>query len=99
MSIVFSASAIGYSISRLKFAVPLALLAGLGEVVPTVGPAIAAIVAMLFAASEGDSSTVVGVILTYASVQALEAYLILPMIMRRAVNAGNPVTSTSPRGR
>ena len=52
MCVVFSASIIGYSISRLKFALPLALLAGLGEIVPTVGPAIAAIVALLFAASE-----------------------------------------------
>ena len=44
MTVVFSASAIGYSISRLKFAIPLALMAGLGEIVPTVGPAIAAVV-------------------------------------------------------
>jgi predicted PurR-regulated permease PerM len=92
MSIVFSASAIGYSISGLKFAIPLAVLAGLGEVVPTVGPAIAAIVAMLFAASEGNNSSLVGVLLTYASVQTLEAYLILPLIMRRAVKIHPAVT-------
>jgi predicted PurR-regulated permease PerM len=92
MTVVFSASAIGYSISRLKFAIPLALLAGLGEIVPTVGPAIAAVVALFFAASEGSGSTVVGVILTYATIQSLEAYLILPLIMRRAVKIHPAVT-------
>jgi len=91
MTIVFVASNIGYSIAGLKFAFPLALLAGLGEIVPTVGPAMAAIVAMLFAASQSGSA-VVGVVLTYASIQTLEAYLILPLIMRRAVKVHPAVT-------
>jgi predicted PurR-regulated permease PerM len=84
MTIVFSASSIGYSISRLKFAFPLALLAGLCEIVPTVGPATAAVIALLFAASQ-SASAVVGVIITYAVIQSLEAYIILPLIMRGAV--------------
>lgn len=91
MTVVFSASVAGYSISRLKFAFPLALLAGLGEIVPTVGPAIAAVVALIFAATQSNA-TVVGVVLTYASIQTLEAYLILPMIMRQAVKIHPAVT-------
>jgi predicted PurR-regulated permease PerM len=91
MSIVFCASSIGYSICRLKFAFPLALLAGLGEMVPTVGPATAAIIAMLFAATQ-SSGAVVGVIITYGVIQALEAYVILPLIMRGAVKIHPAVT-------
>jgi predicted PurR-regulated permease PerM len=91
MTVVFVASNLGYTIAGLKFAFPLALLAGIGEIVPTVGPAMAAIVAMLFAASQSGSA-VVGVVLTYASIQTLEAYVILPMIMRRAVKVHPAVT-------
>jgi predicted PurR-regulated permease PerM len=91
MAVVFCASSIGYSIARLKFAFPLALLAGLCEMVPTVGPATAALVALLFAASQ-SSTAVVGVIITYAVIQSLEAYLILPLIMRGAVQIHPAIT-------
>ncbi|HET6251584.1 MAG TPA: AI-2E family transporter [Tepidisphaeraceae bacterium] len=91
MCIVFSASAIGYSASRLKFAFPLALLAGLGEMVPTVGPATAALLALLFAASQSGAA-VLGVLLTYATIQSLEAYVILPLIMRGAVKIHPAIT-------
>src|SRR5665213_3669079 len=72
MCVVFTASAIGYSIARLRFALPLALLAGLAEMVPTIGPAVAAIIATLFAASQ-SSGAVVGVVITYTIIQSLEA--------------------------
>ena len=91
MCVVFSASAIGYSISRLKFAFPLALLAGVGEVVPTVGPATAVLVALLFAATQ-SSGAVIGVLITYGVIQSLEAYLILPLIMRGAVKIHPAIT-------
>lgn len=91
VSVVFAASSIGYSISGLKFALPLALLAGLAEMVPTVGPATAAIIATLFAASQ-SSGAVVGVLITYAVIQTLEAYLILPLIMRGAVKIHPAIT-------
>ena len=91
MCIVFSASAIGYSIVGLKFALPLALLAGLAEIVPTVGPACAVAVALLLAATQSGAK-VVGVLIVYAVIQAIEAYVILPMIMRGAVNIHPAVT-------
>lgn len=91
MTVVFSASCIGYAASGIKFFLPLALLAGLAEIVPTVGPACAAIVALLFATSQSGSAAA-GVILTYAIVQSLEAYLILPLIMRGAVQIHPAVT-------
>ncbi len=91
MCIVFTASWIGYSIIGLNFALPLAMLAGVCEIVPTVGPACAMIVAVLFAATQ-SGGTVVGVLLVYAIIQAIEAYLILPMIMRGAVKVHPAVT-------
>ncbi|MDB5304504.1 MAG: hypothetical protein JWM97_2053 [Phycisphaerales bacterium] len=91
MTVVFGASSIGYFASGLKFALPLALLAGLAEIIPTVGPAVAAIVALLFAMSQSNSA-VVGVIITYVVIQSLEAYLILPLIMRGAVKIHPAIT-------
>src|SRR5690606_22822152 len=65
MCIVFTASLIGYSVIGLDFALPLAALAGVCEIVPTVGPACAMIVALLFGAAQ-SGAVVVGVLLTYA---------------------------------
>lgn len=91
MCIVFSASWIGFSVIRLDFALPLALLAGICEIVPTVGPACAMVIAVLFAATQSGSA-VVGVLSVYAVIQAIEAYFILPMIMRGAVKVHPAVT-------
>src|SRR5690606_39857887 len=66
-------------------------LAGLCEIVPTVGPACAMVVAVLFAATQ-SAGTVLGVLCVYAAIQAIEAYVILPMIMRGAVKVHPAVT-------
>jgi predicted PurR-regulated permease PerM len=92
MSIVFSASLIGYTVIGLKLAVPLALLAALCEIVPTVGPAVAAVVAGLFAAATSGGGAVAGVAIVYGIIQSVEAYVILPMIMREAVKIHPAVT-------
>jgi len=92
MTIVFCASLCGYLVIGLEFAVPLALLAGLCEIVPTVGPATSAVTACIFAAATGTRTTVIGVMCVYAVIQAIEAYIILPMIMRGAVKIQPAVT-------
>lgn len=91
MCIVFTASWIGFGVIRLEFALPLAMLAGLCEIVPTVGPACAMVVALLFAATQSVGA-VLGVLCVYAVIQAVEAYVILPMIMRGAVKMHPAVT-------
>lgn len=91
MCIVFTASLAGYSFVGLQFALPVAMIAGLAEIVPTVGPAAAAMVAVLFASTQ-SGGVVVGVLMVYAIVQSIEAYLILPMIMRGAVKIHPAVT-------
>lgn len=92
MSIVFTASLIGYSIIGLKLALPLSLLAGLCEIVPTVGPAVAAVVAALFAVATSGGGAVAGVAIVYGIIQSVEAYVILPMIMKGAVKIHPAVT-------
>lgn len=91
MCIVFTASFIGYGIVGLDLALPLALLAGMCEIIPTVGPACAALVAVLFAATQSGGA-VIGVLCVYAAIQGIEAYVILPMIMRGAVQIHPAVT-------
>jgi predicted PurR-regulated permease PerM len=92
MCIVFSASALGYYFIGLKLALPLALVAGVCEIVPTVGPATACVIAMLFGAATSGGGAVVGVLTVYAVIQSIEAYVILPMIMRGAVKIHPAVT-------
>jgi predicted PurR-regulated permease PerM len=92
MFVVFIASAIGYKIVGVEFAIPLALMAGFAEIVPTVGPATACIVAGLFALATQTPGTALGVLLVYCVIQAIEAYVILPAIMRGAVNMHPAVT-------
>lgn len=91
MCIVFTASLIGYTSIGLNFALPLAMLAGLCEIVPTVGPACAVIIAVLFGATQ-SGQVVVGVVIVYTIIQGIEAYVILPMIMRGAVRIHPAVT-------
>ena len=92
MTVVFTASMIGYSLIGLKMAIPLALLAGIAEIVPTVGPAIACVIAALFAGATQSGAAAAGVLMVWGIIQALEAYLILPWIMKGAVNVHPAVT-------
>jgi predicted PurR-regulated permease PerM len=92
MGIVFVASLVGYSIINLKMALVLALLAGFAEIVPTVGPLISGVIATLFAAATQTPAHAFGVVIVWSVIQGVEAYVILPMIMRGAVNIHPAVT-------
>jgi predicted PurR-regulated permease PerM len=92
MGVVFCASSIGYSLIGLKMAIPLALLAGFAEIVPTVGPAIACVIAALFAGATQSAAAATFVLIVWGIIQALEAYVILPLIMKGAVNVHPAVT-------
>ncbi|HEV8606289.1 MAG TPA: AI-2E family transporter [Tepidisphaeraceae bacterium] len=92
MAVVFTASMIGYTVIGLKMAIPLALLAGVAEIVPTVGPAIACVIAALFAGATQSGTAAGLVLLVWGCIQALEAYVILPLIMKGAVNVHPAIT-------
>lgn len=82
---------IGLTIIGMKYAVALAVLAGLLEVVPTLGPIISAIPAALIGFS---TSYVLGLsnIVIYFIVQQLENNLIVPVVMKKIVGVHPIIT-------
>lgn len=91
MTVVGVLTYIGLTILGFKYALPLALLAGILEVVPTVGPIISAIPAVLIGFSVSNFQGFAAIVL-YIVVQQLENNLIVPVIMRRAVGL-NPIVT------
>lgn len=91
MTVVGVASWIGYWAIGLRFAVAVALLAGISEVVPTIGPLVTYLVALLLAATQG-AGMMLGVTAVYLVVQLLESYVLLPYVMKRAVKIPPLVT-------
>lgn len=77
------------TILGLEFALPLAILAGMLEVVPTIGPIISAVPAAVVALAISPTMMVI-VILAYIVIQVLENNLLVPKIMQRAVGL-NPI--------
>ena len=91
MAVVGVAAWAGYVLVGLEFAAPLALLAGVAEIVPTVGPAAAFLVALLFAATQG-TGTLLGVAVVYIVIQVIESYVLVPLVMKKAVKVPPVVT-------
>lgn len=84
MLIIGIADFVGLSLLRIEYALPLALIGGILEVVPMIGP----IVSMLLALIVGFATSVVtglGVLAYYIFVQQVENNFIVPKIMQRAV--------------
>ncbi len=77
------------SLLGIPFALPLALIAGILEIVPTLGPIISAIPAMIVALSISPTLMLV-VAAAYIGIQMLENNLLVPKIMEQAVGL-NPV--------
>lgn len=73
----------------ISFALPLAAIAGLLEIVPTIGPTIAAIPAVIVALTISFPTALI-VALSYILVQFFESHLLVPRIMQRAVGL-NPI--------
>lgn len=82
--IIGQASYIGLILLGVNYALPLALIAGVMELFPIIGPNIAAIPAILvaFSVSPGLALAVAAL---YLLIQQLENNLIVPTVMRRTV--------------
>lgn len=80
---------IGLFILGIPYALPLAVIAGVLEVVPVIGPIISAIPSVLIALTISPLLSV-GVAAMYFVIQQLENNLIVPQVMRRAVGL-NPL--------
>jgi predicted PurR-regulated permease PerM len=84
MFIIGLATYIGLMLLGIDYALSLALIAGLLEIVPVLGPLIAAVPALIVASAISPWATVTVVIL-YALIQQAENNLIVPKVMGRAV--------------
>jgi predicted PurR-regulated permease PerM len=83
---------IGLMLLSVPFALPLALLAGLLEILPNLGPTIATIPGLIVAFTK-LGPTMTGVVLVfYILVQQLENHFIVPKIMKENVDVSPLVT-------
>ena len=91
MTIVGVLTYIGLTIIRVPYSLPLALIAGLLEVVPSIGPTVAAIpaffVGLTFSPLMAGYTVLVAVI-----VQQLENHLIVPVVMNK-VTGFHPIAT------
>lgn len=81
---IFALTYIGLSLLGVEYALVLALIAGLLEVVPYIGPFVAAIPAVFFALIQSPP-LVIGVIILYILIQKTEGYVLVPKIMEKTV--------------
>jgi predicted PurR-regulated permease PerM len=84
MLIVGCLTFIGLTLLGVKYALTLALIAGLLEIVPYIGPILAAIPAVILAFFQSPLLALL-VIVLYLVIQELENYIIVPQVMKRAV--------------
>jgi len=91
MIIIALASYIGLLLLGVHNALALALLAGLTEAIPTLGPILGAIPAIFFALLQSPIKAIL-VLVLYMVIQQLENHIIVPQVMRKAVGL-NPLVS------
>lgn len=84
MFVVGLAAFVGLSLIGVEYALSLALIAGLLEIVPIVGPLISVVPALIVAAAVSPL-TVVLVALLYLLIQQAENNLLVPKVMEKAV--------------
>lgn len=82
--VIFVIDYIGLSIIGVPYALVLALIAGILEIIPTVGPIIAGITAALFALTISPWKALF-VLIYYFAVQLVENNVLVPKIMQKAV--------------
>ncbi|MBP6979428.1 AI-2E family transporter [Candidatus Curtissbacteria bacterium] len=82
---------IGLALLGVPYALPLAIVAGLSEIVPVIGPIVGAIPAIL---AGFTVSPIIGIatVALYFVIQQLENNLIVPSVMRRAIGINPLVT-------
>jgi len=90
-TIIGLTSLLGFWLIGLRFFVSLAILAGLSEFVPTIGPLLAFALALAVAATQ-SLETVLWLIGLYAFVHILESYILIPIVYKEAVRVPPVVT-------
>jgi len=80
------------TIFGIKYAAVIALLAGLFEMVPYVGPIFASLPALFFAFNQGGLVTMTLVLASFVTIQQFENHVLIPKVMQKAVGL-NPIIS------
>lgn len=88
--IIFIVTYVGLKILGVEYALVLALLAGLLEVVPYLGPVLGAIPAVFLTLTTGGWFKAMLVLILYVVIQQLENNLIVPKVMAKSVGL-NPL--------
>ncbi|MFP4107137.1 MAG: AI-2E family transporter [Phycisphaerae bacterium] len=91
MTVIGITFGLGFWIIGLEFALVLAVFAAVAQIVPTFGPLLTLIVALLVALTQGTFQ-VVGVFVVYVAAQGLESYLLTPLVMKKAVKIPPVIT-------
>lgn len=82
---------IGFSIAGVKHALFFAVLCGMLEIVPFVGNLTGTMITVTMGLMQGgDLTLILGIIVTYGSVQFIQTYLLEPLVVGREVNI-NPL--------
>ena len=81
---IFALTYVGLLILGVDYALFLALLAGLLEVVPYIGPFLSAVPAVFFAFIQ-NPALAIAVVILYIIVQKTEGYVLVPKIMQKTV--------------
>lgn len=92
MTVIGLLTFLGLLLIKIPYALPLAIIAGLLEIVPNIGPILSAIPAIAVALFTFGWPTAVGTTVLYLVVQQLENNLIVPRIMKANINI-NPLVS------
>lgn len=93
MTIIGTITYIGLTLLGVPNALLLAIMAGLAEAIPYVGPILSAIPAVFFAYTQ-SSWQAVAVIIMFVIIQQSENQIIVPQVMRKAVGI-HPIISIS----
>ncbi|OGG24322.1 hypothetical protein A3A79_04015 [Candidatus Gottesmanbacteria bacterium RIFCSPLOWO2_01_FULL_43_11b] len=88
------ASYIGLTILHVDFALPLAIIAGVLEIVPTIGPIVSAIPAILVALATSPFLAV-SVVALYFIIQQVENNVLVPLVMKKSIGFSPLVTLLS----
>lgn len=92
MAFIGAITFIGLSVIGVPYALPLALIAGLLEIVPNIGPVFSAVPAVIIAFLAFGWPAAVATTVLYLVIQQLENNLIVPKIMKSSVDV-NPLVS------
>lgn len=84
IALVFALTFIGLYLLGVKYALLLALFAGIMEIIPFIGPTISAIPAVFFALTVSPIKAIL-VIVLFVIINQVENHIIIPNVMRKAL--------------